>query len=140
MLFAAMVTGRFFLGGLFAALGGVSLYIMTEAVLLSFYTPSQSIIMVSTIVGGGVGAGIGGFLGWFSHGDGKRNFVVLGLALAGGFGGGQLGLLRGEYAEHVMGMPGVPELGNLVYGTVIGANLLPLFYFVLRRLRGERLV
>jgi hypothetical protein len=66
--------------------------------------------------------------------------IVLALALGGGIAGALLGLLQGVGQENIGGMPGIPELANLIYGTAIGVNLAPLAYFLFRRWRGERFV
>ena len=139
-MFVVMVFSRFLFGSFLALLGGMVLYMVMMAALLSFYPLGPNLAQVSTIVGGGFGAGIGAFCGWLTIGEGKRNLVILVLALVGGFVGGQLGLLRGVDVEHMPGMPGSPQFASLIWGTVIGANVVPLCHFIFRRLRGERLV
>lgn len=139
MILAIVLVARFLLGVFLAFLGGMALHVLAMIVLLSFYPPSPGVVMASSIIGGGIGGSLVGFLAWYTPGGmRKQNVIVLVLALVGGVAGALLGLLQGVGEQNVGGMPGIPELASLLYGTVIGVNLLPLAYFLFRRWRGER--
>lgn len=128
------------MGVFFAFMAGMTLHVMAQIILLSFLAPGPNIVLVSSIVGGGIGGSVAGFFAWYSpEAERKENLQVLGLALTGGIAGALLGLLRGVHTERSpLALVGIPELASLIYGTVIGVNLVPLCYFIFRRLRGER--
>ena len=96
---------------------------------------------MSSVVGGGTGGSIGGFLAWFSPSNEKKeNLKILALAFAGGIAGGLLGLLRGITVDRdPLALTGIPELAGLVAGTMIGVNVVLLCYFIFETLRGEKL-
>ncbi len=140
MVFALILTTRFLLGVFFASLAGGVSHILAQVILLSFFFPAGSnVVLVSSILGGGIGGSVGGFLGWSSPGGSKwENLTTLALALAGGLAGAGIGVWRGAHAYHLAGLPGIPELAGLIYGAVIGANLFPLAYFIFRRVRSGK--
>ena len=82
------------------------------------------------IFGLGIGAGVGGFLGWLDReGDKLTVFLFLALALSGAIGGAFVGRLYGLTAtEGIQGPVSAVQSGTLrtVMGAVIGANILPL--------------
>jgi hypothetical protein len=116
-------------------------HVMAMIILLSFFEVSSTIVLVSSVVGGGIGGSIGGFFAWFSpSNERKENLQILALAFVGGMGGALLGLLRGINVDRdPLALVGIPELANLVAGTMIGVNLVLLCYFIFRTLRGEKL-
>jgi len=115
-------------------------HVMAMIILLSFFDASPNIVLVSSVVGGGTGGSIGGFFAWFSpNNERKENLQILALALVGGIGGALLGLLRGiNIDRNSLALIGIPELAGLVYGTMIGVNLVLLCYFIFKTLRGEK--
>ena len=82
------------------------------------------------IFGLGIGAGIGGFLGWLDLEQNKPTVLLfLVLALLGAIGGAFGGRLYGLTAtEGIQGPVSATQSGTLrtVLGAVIGANILPL--------------
>ena len=94
------------------------------------------------IFGLGIGAGIGGFLGWLDLEQDKPTvFLFLVLALLGAVGGAFGGRLYGLTAtEGIQGPISATQSGTLrtVLGAVIGANILPLIVSLYRVARHRK--
>ena len=141
MILAVTLTARLFLGAFLAFMAAMMSHVMAMIILLSFFEASSTIVLVSSVVGGGTGGSIGGFFAWFSpSNERKENIKILALAFVGGIGGALLGLLRGiNIDRNPLALVGIPELANLVAGTMIGVNVVLLCYFIFKVLRGEKL-
>ena len=109
-----------------AALGFLC-WVVARFILISFFdlTPlnDRVVSMIAIGIGAGVGAGAGSLML-----DISRLIVALRLLLGGAIGvlGAWLGYLIGKDAYIMVGMPGIAELGGIVQGALIAANLFPI--------------
>ena len=140
MVLAVTLTARLFLGAFLAFMAAMMSHVMAMIILLSFFDASPNIVLVSSVVGGGIGGSVGGFFAWFSpSNERKENLQILAVAFVGGIGGALLGLIRGINTDRdPLALVGIPELAGLVWGTAIGVNLVLLCYFIFKTLRGEK--
>ena len=118
--FAARLVLGFFLALIFAGVG----YVVAFAVLVSFWELTPLTVEVSAISAIGVGAGVGGSLGWADM-DAPRSRILLGamLGILAALGGAWVGMQYGRTVFIPAGMPGIAELSGILKGAVIAGNL-----------------
>ena len=121
------------------ALGGI-FYVVAWIIVISFWAITPNTILVMATSGIGVGAGVGGALGWIDLDSPKSQFlflVIVGIlgAIAGAWGG----LYYGRTVYIMGGMPGIPELSGIFKGAALGGSLLPLLVGVIRGVRAGEL-
>ena len=112
------------------------LHVIASMTVLSFFEPSSATVLVASIIGGGIGGSIGGGLAWFTpYDEFKSNLMFFALAAAGGIVGAVLGVVRARSTVYFAGPLGIPELANLLYGAMIGANLVPMCYWIYKQVK-----
>lgn len=112
-----------FLGFMLAAI----CYVIAWAIVISFFEVTSNTFRTMAILGIGVGAGVGGSLGWINLEATKARFLVLlAFAILGAWGGAWGGMQYGGTVFIAAGMPGIGELSGLLRGAVIGSNLVAL--------------
>ena len=106
---------------------GLVCWIAARLILISFFHFSEDNDRLTSIIAIGIGTGIGGSVGAFTLGI-SRTIVALRSLLGIGVGllGAWLGFLIGKDSYIMVGMPGIPELGGIVWGVLIGANAVPI--------------
>jgi hypothetical protein len=103
-----------------------------------FVSPGGAAISTPILLGAiGVLAGLGGFVAWLNP-DVARPvlFLALGIALLGGLAGAWLGFFYGELFQPGRSFewtsPQAPRLVVTIVGAGVGANILPILFYVYR--------
>ena len=137
MFFAASFVVRIVCGLSLAAALGVAGYFIGGML----WPPSSglSFLLVLLVSGAGIGAGIGGFLGWLRLEGGRSTmFTVLGLALVGGLAGAWGGAMYGRIVyEQALYSKAAQE--STILGAAVAANTLPLIASIYWAWRYRRL-
>lgn len=105
---------------------GLVCWIAARLILISFFHFNEDNDRLTSIIAIGIGTGFGGSIGAFTLGISPtvvalRSLLGIGVGLLGAW----LGFLIGRDTYIMVGMPGIPELGGIVWGALIGANAVP---------------
>ena len=121
---------RFGLGIFFAFFLAAIVFVITR-LLVVHLTPTVTVFSI------GLGAGLGGALGWINPDSPKLHILfIITLGVLGAIGGAWGGMLYGSTVFIMGGMPGIAELRGLVGGAAIGGNIPPIVVGVIRIWRG----
>ena len=111
----------------FSAMLGLVCWIAARLILISFFDFNADTDRLTSIIAVGIGTGFGGSIGAFTLGLSPLVVALRSLlGIAVGLLGAWLGLLYGRDVYIMPGMPGIPELGGIVRGAMIAANVLPI--------------
>ena len=117
--------------GIFLAFFLAAIVFVITRLLVVHLTPTVTVFSI------GLGAGLGGALGWINPDSPKLHILfIITLGILGAIGGAWGGMLYGSTVFIMGGMPGIAELRSLVGGAVIGGNIPPIVVGVIRIWRG----
>ena len=120
---------RLFLGAFLAFFLAAIAFAVTRMFIV-IPTPTAALIII------GVGAGLGGAIGWINPDSPKwQILLILIVGVLGALGGGWGGMSYGGTVYVMGGMPGIPEFSGIVRGAAIGGNIPPLVIGLVRVLR-----
>ncbi|MCH8868757.1 MAG: hypothetical protein IIC85_03535 [Chloroflexi bacterium] len=121
---------RFGLGISLAFFLAAIVFVITR-LLVVHVTPTTTLFSI------GLGAGLGGALGWINPDSPKLHILfIITLGILGAIGGAWGGMLYGSTVYIMGGMPGIAEFSGLVRGAAIGGNIPPIVVGVIRIWRG----
>lgn len=117
--------------GIFLAFFLAAIVFVITRLLVVHLTPTTTVFSI------GLGAGLGGAIGWINPDSPKLHILfIITLGVLGAIGGAWGGMLYGSTVFIMGGMPGIAEFSGLVRGAAIGGNIPPIVVGVIRIWRG----
>lgn len=136
----AILLARAALGLFLSGVFGLGLYILMLPIVQSIWQIKDINFALMGVLTVGFGAGVGSFLGWLNRDlDRAATLLMLFLTLAAALVGGWIGLHESRDVFKLGGLPGIPALAGIIYGAILGANLLNLPFWILKTIRSPRI-
>lgn len=116
-------------GIFFSCVLGFASWVLVRFIMHSFFLVTPLFSEVMNICSIGIAAGIGASSGsWMLELSKTQLTTRIVLGVLAGLLGAWLGLQYGKGTYIMIGMPGIPDLRGLVWGALIGANVIPILF------------
>ncbi len=126
-------------GVFFSCITGFVSWVMARFIMHSFFLVTPLFDEVMNVLAIGIGVAIGASSSsWMLELTRRQLTVRMGVGVVAGVLGAWAGLEYGRGVYIMAGMPGIPELGNLVWGALIGGNAVPIAFDLVAAARRRR--